>query len=133
MAVCKKCGQDESVRRAGDIPFRCVKCGAVYVNLKPPPGFVFVYQDRPPERIGAVILPFHAHASFARDTATVVAVGGDYTDRRRKVMKMVCKVGDRVVFDKDLPSRIEWEGADGAKHEIVRCGMHDCKVFIEEK
>lgn len=132
---CEICGStNEKLKEIVEkkkIPFYCKVCGRISFKYQAIRDIVFVWPDPPKEQVGSIIIPDVAQK--LDEYGTVLSVGEGTFDAKRKVfIPTQVKVGDYVVYDKDIPWQMDVEGADGKKHLVKYMGQQDIKGIVYE-
>lgn len=119
--------------RAGnyDVPFYCTECGAIKFPVKPTRDIVYVWPDRPKEKIGSIFIPNNQKKQYKSIFGKVLAIGPGYW-KDGKFHPTELKVGDRVIFDNTVPHRVPMEGNDGKIYYIPFMGEQDIMCLVDE-
>lgn len=133
--MCNRCGSMENTAHIVEkynIPFKCPECGSIDFPYRPTGDKVFVWPDPEPEYYkGTIYIP-----EFIRERdgyGVILAIGKGYYDRRGKWHPTSLKVGERIIYDKNVPWSMEVEAPDGNKYTVVYMGEQDVKLKVYEE
>ena len=99
--------------------------------LRPLKDIVFIWPDAMPEKMGSFFIPEFIREKYKDSTGTVVAIGkGCYVPKFKKYLPTTVKVGDRVLFDFQMPFSMEIEAPDGKKYNVLYMGERDLQGLI---
>jgi co-chaperonin GroES (HSP10) len=80
---------------------------------------LFVWPDPLPEKIGSFFIPEDYQENYRRSTGIVLAIGPGYFSKKKgRFISTEAKLGDRVVFDRQILCHIPIQTPEG-KEEIV--------------
>jgi len=89
---------------------------------------VFLWQELPEERSGAIYLPPVAREE--KDTAEILAIGPGYYAETGSFIPTVLKVGQKVVFNKSCPWVKDVADKKGKKYQIRLCAEKDIWAVV---
>jgi chaperonin GroES len=111
------------------IPFKCKVCGSLQFNYRPTSDRVFIWPDVIPDKVGSIYIPDQYRANQVSEYGTVLAIGPGFYKSNGTFVPTSVKVGDRVVYDKNVPWSITASGIDGNKHVVKVMGEADIMAF----
>jgi co-chaperonin GroES (HSP10) len=146
--VCSTCGNDNQICNDGGvdvalvsnnalraanygIPFYCSECGAIKFPVKPTRDIVYIWPDIPKTKIGSIWIPDNTKKQYKSVLGRVLAVGPGYTKNGR-FYPTELQVGDRVIFDRTVPHKINMVGSDGNVYSVPYMGEQDIKCLVDE-
>jgi len=117
------------------IPFRCVLCGSLRFPFKATRDVVFVWPDIVEDKIGSIIVPWMAKEELQaeKEIGTVLSVGPGYWDPKGKFHRTQLKVGDRIIYVKDVPWKERITGWDQKKYIVRLMGGCDVVALVIEE
>ena len=135
--ICQVCNSDDidkerilSAIKKHEIPFICAACGMIKLPVRATLDRVLVWSDPVPDTIGKeglIFLPEIVKENYLNEFGTVLSVGPGYYDDKKhgQYTRTEIKVGDRVVYDKNVLYRLTLRGVDGKMHKITLMGAED--------
>lgn len=132
--ICLKCGQKESIQIKEvvikfNIPFVCPICNQIDFKYQAIKDRVFVWSEKLPEKVGGIIIPEILREVFLGESGygVVLSCGKGYYDKKGIFHSVDIKVGDIVVYDKQVP----WEKII-ENHRVKFMGYQDVQGVINE-
>jgi chaperonin GroES len=133
---CKICGMSVivfpkfiKVKKKYNVPFMCV-CNNLNFSYQATRDVVFVYPQKPKEKIGKIVIPENAREE--QEYAVVLSIGKGYWNKKGKFIPTEIKVGDEIVYDKQIPWVCTMLGSDGKQHLVKYMGYQDVKGVIND-
>jgi chaperonin GroES len=111
------------------IPFKCKVCNALQFNYQPTADRVLIWPDVIPEKVGSIYIPDQYRVNQVSEYGTVLAIGPGFYKANGTFVSTSVKVGDRVIYDKNVPWSIMASGIDGNKHSVKVMGEADIMAF----
>ena len=114
-----------------NVPFYCKECGAISFVWNPIRDLVFIWDLPLPEYYHGTdiaIADTYKHY-YKKGQGIILAIGPGYYDKKGKFHETQLKVGDKVVYNADVPWSMRFEGTDEDFHSVVICGEQD--VWLE--
>lgn len=118
-----------------DIPFYCTQCGAIKFPLKAIHDFVFIYPLYKDSTLGSGILSRPpTYVPDLSDYGIVLSYGKGHYNKKGRFMPVTnLQVGMKVIYDKQVPWEMEWDGTDNRPHLIKYMAFPDIKLVPDLK
>jgi len=140
--ICSACGKKynplverpEYSNYIKNTPFFCSGCGWLRFDLRAIRGKVILY-PLPPDTMfegSKIIIPVQYQEFYKSWKAVVLSVGSGYYEQSGEFVHTVLKVGDFVIFNRDVPWYSSRRGVDGRYHPVVLCGERDVWMLVED-
>lgn len=133
MSICSTCNREITNPLSRDItgrynmPFYCKECRQMNFNYIPLRNLVFIWPSVPPESIAGIIIPENVRYAWRDEYGIVLAIGKGYWTKKGKFIQSKLKVGDIVIYDKDVPWKTIVDG-----YEVKYMGTNDIKGVIDD-
>lgn len=94
---------------------------------------VFIYPDSLPKKYGGskIHISEKYREFYSSGRGVILSAGSGYYTKKGAFRKMQLKIGQRVIYNKDVPWKQEVVGADGNEHIVVLCGEQDVWIEID--
>jgi len=107
-------------------------------NWKAMRDVVFVVPDPLPEKYRVpgeqlepiLFIPDRFREKHGNEYGIVISVGPGYYDRHMRFKPTDVQIGDRVIYDKEVPWSLDLKGADGKDHVCKFMGNGDIKAIV---
>jgi len=116
-----------------DIPFFCAMCNAIKLDYWPTGDKVVIFQDRVAECFGdsEILIPESYKEFYIKGRGVILAIGPGYWKQKGVFRPTQLKVGQYVLYNKEVPSRIHAIANTGKEYELVLCGEQDIWMTID--
>ena len=113
-----------------EIPF--TKDGeTIEFKYSPLNGVVFVWPKPIQEKIGSIYLPEASRESFKSCKGIVLAASKGCIEKKTGMYRECeLKVGDEILYDKNVPWNLMVEATDGKEYKVDIIGMFDANALI---
>jgi len=113
-------------------PFYSIEKGFNF-PLTPVGDKVFIYPDPLPKKYddGKIYISEKYREFYSSGRGVILSTGAGYYTKKGSFRKMQLKVGQRVIYNKDVPWKQEVLGADEKEHIVVLCGEQDVWIEID--
>ena len=109
-----------------------MKDGVIDIKYQPMRDMIFVLSERSEQKIGSIIIPEDARENLGRETGVVLAAGKGHTSPQSgKFIPISLKVGDIIVYNKEVPWEVEIEDNFGKKHTVKMMCERDAIGVVE--
>ena len=135
--ICESCGCEVNgaLKKLVDkykIPFYCKFCGSLSFKYNAIRDIVFIWPDVPKEKIGSIIIPDVAQKTT--EYGVVITAGeGSWDKSGKRYIPCAVKVGDYVVYDINVPWKMDIVGTDGKTYQVKYMGALDIKGILTEE
>ena len=116
--------------RVYNIPFRCLVCDTIVFRWKPLHDLLYIYPLAEKRYKSSVLeIPTKYNKEY-KGIGIVLAVGYGYWKDEGVFCKTQLLVGNKVLYNKDVPWSAKYDAPDGKTYSVVICGEQD--VFAYE-
>ena len=140
--ICPTCGSDDvhkeriqRIIKERKIPFVCSECGMIKLPVRATLDRVLVWADPLPDTIGSaglLFLPEIVKENYRNEYGTVLSIGPGYHDDHKSgnFRPTEIKIGDRVVYDKQVLYRMSLIDDSKKTHQITLMGEQDVFCIV---
>lgn len=116
-----------------EIPFKSSTGDSIEFPYKPINGVVFVWPKPVQEKIGSIFLPEASRENFKSCRGVVLAASKGCIEKRTGVYRECeLKVGDEILYDKNVPWNQMIEAADGKEYKVDIMSQFDINALISD-
>jgi len=116
------------------VPFRCSECSGIYYPYRALNGVVFIW-GKPVETItaGGIHIPEISKDQFKTSYGIVLTAGkGCENTKTKEYTECELTPGDVVIYDKNVPWKMQVEASDGKFYEVALMNMFDVSAIVED-
>ena len=133
--MCKECGSEvvtKEIVEKYQIPFKCNTCGSIKFPYKALHGVVFVWPKPVAEKTeGGIVIPEFAQYNLKSSTGVVLTCGkGCKHKKTGEFIESGMVVGDVILYDKNIPWKLDIEATDGAKYIVDLMNVLDVNAIV---
>jgi len=118
-----------------NVPFYCTICGAIKFPWRAIRDIVFIYPLPVEETYregGLVVIPDTYKEFYKKGQGVILSIGpGYYDDKKFHPIDPDLKIGELVIYNKDVPWYDVVIGNDKKEHVVVMCGAKDIWIIQE--
>lgn len=131
---CKKCSCPVPYKGSVVKEFKCPSCGGIYLPYRVMKDMVILWPLEV-EKVtpGGIIIPDQVHSMMKDPHGIVLGCGPGYHNKHLdKFIPMVLRVGQKVLYDTQVPWNIDVVGLSGVSYTLPLMGMQDVKAVVED-
>jgi co-chaperonin GroES (HSP10) len=115
------------------IPFKSPTGKSIEFPYKPLNGVVFVWPKPIQEKIGSIYLPEASRENFKSCRGVVLATSKGCVEKKTGVYRECeLKVGDEILYDKNVPWNQMIEAADGKEYRVDIMSQFDINALVND-
>ena len=115
------------------IPFVNLTKDAIEFKYRPLNGVVFVWPKPIEEKIGSLFLPESSQENFKSCRGVVLAASKGCIEKKTGVYRECeLKVGDEILYDKNVPWNQMIEASDGKEYRVDIMSMFDINALVSD-
>jgi len=97
---------------------------------------VFIYPLGIPTKFPGstkIEIPEYWRYDYDKGVGVVLSIGPGIISSKGKFRKTQLEVGDKVVYNKEVPWKYEALGTDGNMYNLILCGEQDIWVYLDDE
>ena len=123
----------KTVIKKYEIPFKSSIGDSIEFKYKPLNGVVFVWPKPIQEKIGSIYLPEASKENFKSCRGVVLAASKGCVEKKTGIYRECeLKVGDEILYDKNVPWNQMIEASDGKEYKVDIMSMFDINALVSD-
>ena len=134
--ICNECKLEEGalkeVVEKYQVPFKCNTCGNIKFPYRALHGIVFIWPKIIKEKTtGGIVVPEFAQYNLKSSTGIVLTCGkGCKHKKTGKFVEADIKIGDIVLYDKNIPWKMDIEATDNKEYPVDLMNILDVNCVL---